>query len=221
MTDGTIFPASREPGALGKIVLAVGPLRPPRHLVVTGYEIRVASTIQRRDDVLVHEKLLDPIGERRPLRRRLRRLRSRNGHRHRFLEERIVPALDHRAFEHLHFARRLREHDLAGELAAIFFEVGVGVNVDANDVGRDDAVRAGRPRAGHANERLDLRLDNVGAEAKQRPPFAERPLLLVDLSEAPRGQSFLDPFCRLPHGRRALQARPVNVGKPAHVIERL
>jgi hypothetical protein len=202
---------------------AVGALRSPRHLVVAGDDERVAPAVERGGDPFVGEELLHLVRQTRSASAALGRRRRRrwNRHRHRFLQERVVPPLNDDAFEHPDLADGLRERDLAGELAPVPLEIRFRADVHADHVGSDRSRRAGRPRSRNADERKHLRLDHVGAEPQKAPPFAEWPFLLVHAGESPSGQLLHDPVGRLAHGGRALEARAVDVGEPADVIQGL
>jgi hypothetical protein len=125
------------------------------------------------------------------------------------------------AIEHGHGALWLREDDLPRKLAAISVEVCLAVDLHADDVRRDHAVRAGRPRAGVADERLNLRLDHVRAEPDQRPSPAELPGLAMRIGQPPLGELPDRPLAGLHDLWPARQARTVDVAQPADVIHHL
>ena len=82
-------------------------------------------------------------------------------------------------------ARRLQDHDLAGELSLVFREVRFGRRLHVNDVRGDRAFRRRRVPARHADKRRRLRRQQVDREAIDRPALAEREALDVNVLESP------------------------------------
>ena len=125
------------------------------------------------------------------------------------------------SFEHPHLARRLAEDDLAAQLAAVFLEVGLGADCDADDIAVTAPLRARRPRLGIADERLPLRLQQMRLEARQRPALPELPLLGLRVGQAPVAQPLDGPVGGLIEPRRAGEARAVHIRQPADVVHHL
>jgi hypothetical protein len=147
------------------------------------------------------------------LRRHRRRLR--------LFREVAIHADDERPLQHAHRAGRLREDDLSLQLPLVAREVGVVRDRGAHDLSGDDAVGRRRPRPGKPDERLDLRRDEVCAEAIQRPAAPEVPVLAVDVREAPLRHLLHRPRARLVHRGRTGEARPVAIGQPEKGLHRL
>ena len=197
----------------------------PRQVAAAGRHVAVAAAIEHRDDAFGRVEVGDLLPERRgvaaapaaaaspaapaPASSPLRRV-------HLSSIRRMIGPSSMRTR-----ARRLRQHDLAGELAAIFREVGLVRDLHADDVGGDGALRARRPLLREADERLHLRLDQVRAEAHERPAFAEPPALLVDVGQPPLGELLHRPLAGLLNRRRAGEPRAVDVAEPRDVIHHL
>src|SRR5262245_35571296 len=69
--------------------------------------------------------------------------------------------------------------------------------------GRHHTVGAGRPRLRKADERLDLRRDEVRAEPFERPAPPEVPVLAMDVREPPLRHLLHRPRARFVDRRRA------------------
>ena len=82
-------------------------------------------------------------------------------------------------------------------------------------------VRARRPFLREADQRLNLRLDEMRAEPNQRPAFAEAPALLVDVRESPLAERLHRPLTRLLDAGRSGEPRPIDVAEPRDVIHHL
>src|SRR5439155_10031893 len=65
------------------------------------------------------------------------------------------------------------------------------------------------------------RLDEMRAEAHERPALAERPSLLVHAGKAPPVERLHRPFGRLLNRRRSGEPRTVDVAQPRDVIHHL
>ena len=114
---------------------AVGMLLLPRQVAAARRHVAVAAAVEDGDDAFGLEELRDPFWRNarapRPPRRRVRRAaraaaaRRRDRRRRGFREVLVVHAQDDRPSSIRTGARRLRQHDLAGQLAAVFLEVRV------------------------------------------------------------------------------------------------
>ena len=110
---------------------------------------------------------------------------------------------------------------LPASLPRYFREVGLVGDLHADDVGGDRPLRARRPLLREADQRLDLRLDQMRAEPHQRPALAEAPALLVDVGQPPLAELLHRPLAGLLDARRAGEPRAVDVAQPRDVIHHL
>ena len=129
--------------------------------------------------------------------------------------------MDHGAFEKRYRPLRLREHNRAGQLAAVLVEIGLRVDLHAKDRRHHRALRAGAPGDREPNQRLNLRLDHLRVETDEGPPLPECERLPVRVREPPAVERTNDPVTGLEHPRAARQPRTINVRQPAKVIHDL
>ena len=119
-------------------------------------------------------------------------------------------------------ARRVQQHDLAAQLAAVRREVFERVGGEADEGGGDGRVEAGRPRA-RVGEGVELGgAVDVEGEAVHAPTPPERaPRLQVDVLEAPGFELLGGPGGGVVEAGRAGQARPVHLGQPVQRLHHL
>jgi hypothetical protein len=200
-------------GAVGEDRPAIGMLLLPGEVAAAGRHVAVAAAIEHSHDAFLHVEVVDLLPKH-CCRAAAAAAARRRGHRRR-LGLRDVPlghAQDDGAFEHPHAPRRLREDDLARELAVIPREIGLACDLHPNHVGGHGTFGARRPLLREPGERLDLRLDHVRGEADERPSLAEGPAFLVNIGQPPFAELLHRPLARLliPGD---LQARPVDIAE--------
>ena len=155
----------------------------PRQVAAAGRRVRVAAAVEERDDAFGFVEL---PGASAGSSRRRRGRRPRHGRRAR----RAGPARRDRSLllrgpcrsscrmngpSSMRTARAGCVRTILPFSVPRYFSKSASVvGLHAHDVGDDRALGARRPRSGKADERLDLRLDQVRAEANERPALAER-----------------------------------------------
>ena len=203
---------------------AVGMLLLPGEIAAAGRHVAVGAPIEHRDDAFCGVEVGELLPERGGIVSTSPSAAGRRfGHRRRlgFGGGFVVHPQDDRPLEHPDAARRLREDDLPGELAVVGREVRFARDAHAHDVRRHGALRPRRPLVREGDDRLNLRLDEMRAEAHERPSLAERPPLLVHACEAPLAEPRHRPLARLLDRRRSGEPRTVDVAQPRDVVHHL
>jgi hypothetical protein len=153
----------------GTIFVGVGALRDPGQVAASRDEVGVRAPVQQRQHTLRRIEFLDPLLRRR---RGAGSLRRRCGVRPRVQRAGLaylvlVHAQHHPPLQQVDLPGWLGEDHLATERSPMPVEIRVGQDGCVCDVGDDRAAGAMRPRLRHPDDRLDLRLQQVRAEALQ------------------------------------------------------